>query len=271
MKDSPVKNTSKGLPIDGEALRVLTKKLVEAMNNANVSWKDFAIVYAVIERYICTRRYEKYIKPVLLQQTSREMEDNMLKALHKFEQECSLPSEIEKAEEELTSTLKEKRKREEEEKRRQEEWRRLEKQRTRYEEVIRTLKEEKRRLEEGKRRREEKENWWEYAKSAAKYLTPLLAGAYFFSDEDLKDNVTTLSCSEFNDIGLRGVCWKWNENAQKTFGLIGEDCGVIAQEVKVLYPWAVTERTDGYLRVHYGILHEIINVAHSKRQSSRFF
>ena len=111
----------------------------------------------------------------------------------------------------------------------------MEKQRTRYEEVIRTLKEDKMRLDEGKRRREEEENWWEYAKSAAKYLTPLLAGAYFFSDEDLKDNVTTLSCSEFNDIGLRGVCWKWNENAQKTFGLIGEDCGVIAQEAKVLY------------------------------------
>ena len=116
MKDSPVKNTSRGLPVDGEALRVLTKKLVEAMNSANDSWKDFGNVYAAMERYICTRRYEKYIKRVLLQQTSREMEDNMSKALRKFEQECSLPSEIEKAEEELTSTLKEKRKREEEEK-----------------------------------------------------------------------------------------------------------------------------------------------------------
>ena len=40
----------------------------------------------------------------------------MLKALRKFEQECSLLSEMEKAEEALTSTLKEKRKREEEEK-----------------------------------------------------------------------------------------------------------------------------------------------------------
>ena len=74
------------------------------MNSANVSWKDFGNVYAVIERYICTRRYEKYIKPVLLQQTSREMEDNVFKALHKFEQECSLPIEIAKAEEELMST-----------------------------------------------------------------------------------------------------------------------------------------------------------------------
>ena len=121
MKDSPVKNTSKGLPIDGEALRVLTKKLVEAMNSANVSWKDFGNVYAAMERCICTRRYEKYIKPVLLEQTSKEMEDNMLKALRKFEQECNLPSEILKVKEELMSTLEEKRKREEEEKRRQEE------------------------------------------------------------------------------------------------------------------------------------------------------
>ena len=268
MKDSPVKYSSGGPPIDGKTLRVLTTKLVEAMNSANDSWKDFGDVYAAVETYICTRRYEEYIKPVLLEQTSREMEDNMLKALHKFEQECSLPSEREKVKEELKSTLEEKRKREGEE-RRQEEWRRSEERRLKEERT--RLKEEKRRLEEEKRRREEKGNWWEYAKSAAKYLTPLLAGAYYFSEEDLKDNVTTLSCSEFNDIGLRGVCWKWNENAQKTFGLTGEDCGVIAQEVKVLYPWAVTERTDGYLRVHYGILPEMINVAHSNRQSSRFF
>ena len=270
MKDSPVKYSSGGPPIDGEALRVLTTKLVEAMNSPNDSWKDFGDVYAAMETYICTRRYEEYIKPVLLQQTSREMEDNMSKALHKFEQECSLPSEILKVKEELKSALEEKRKREEEV-RRQEEWRRSEEERTRLNEEKRRLEEEKRRLEEEKRRREEQENWWEYAKSVAKYFAPFLAGALFFSDEDLKDNVTTLSYSDFKDIGLRGVCWKWNENAQKTYGLTGEDCGVIAQEVKVLYPWAVAEGTDGYLRVHYGILHEMINVAHSNRNSSRLF
>ena len=264
MKDSPVKYSSGGPPIDGEALRVLTTKLVEAMNSPNDSWKDFGDVYAAMERYICIRRYEEYIKPVLLEQTSREMEDNMSKALHKFEQECSLPSEILKVKEELKSTLEEKRKREEEE-------RRWEEERTRLKEEKRRLEEEKRRLEEEKRRREEQENWREYAKSVAKYFAPFLAGALFFSDEDLKDNVTTLSYSDFNNIGLRGACWKWNENAQKTYGLTGEDCGVIAQEVKVLYPWAVAEGTDGYLRVHYGILYEMINVAHSNRNSSRLF
>ena len=263
MKDSPVKYSSRGPPIDGKTLRVLTTKLVEAMNNANDSWKDFGDVYAAMERYICIRRYEEYIKPVLLQQTSREMEDNMFKALREFEQECNLQSEITKAEEELMGTLEEKRKREENEKRRQEEEKR------RQEEEKRRQKEENKRREEVKRKQEE-ESWWEYAKSAAKLFAPFLAGAYF-SDEDLKDNVTTLSCSDFNDIGLRGVCWKWNENAQKTYGLTGEDCGVIAQEVKVLYPWAVAEGTDGYLRVHYGILHEMINVAHSNRNSSRLF
>ena len=55
------------------------------------------------------------------------------------------------------------------------------------------------------------------------------------------------------------------KRAGRTFGLTGEDCGVIAQEVKVLYPWAVTAGTDSYLRVHYGILYEMINVAHSNR------
>ena len=263
MKDSPVKYSSRGPPIDGKTLRVLTTKLVEAMNSANDSWKDFGDVYAAMERYICIRRYEEYIKPVLLQQTSREMEDNMFKALREFEQECNLQSEITKAEEELMGTLEEKRKREENEKRRQEEEKR------RQEEEKRRQEEENKRREEVKRKQEE-ESWWEYAKSAAKLFAPFLAGAYF-SDEDLKDNVTTLSCSDFNDIGLRGVCWKWNENAQKTYGLTGEDCGVIAQEVKVLYPWAVAEGTDGYLRVHYGILHEMINVAHSNRNSSRLF
>ena len=270
MKDSPVKYSSRGPPIDGKTLRVLTTKLVEAMNSANDSWKDFGDVYAAMERYICIRRYEEYIKPVLLQQTSREMEDNMFKALREFEQECNLQSEITKAEEELMGTLEEKRKREENEKRRQEEEkRRQEEEKRRQEEEKRRQEEENKRREEVKRKQEE-ESWWEYAKSAAKLFAPFLAGAYF-SDEDLKDNVTTLSCSDFNDIGLRGVCWKWNENAQKTYGLTGEDCGVIAQEVKVLYPWAVAEGTDGYLRVHYGILHEMINVAHSNRNSSRLF
>ena len=166
----------------------------------------------------------------------------MIEALDKFKLVCNLQGEIDHAKEELKRTARDKRKFEEQEKQRKEE----------------------RRIQEEKRKRDE-ESWWEYGKTASSYLGTFIAGAYIFSDKDLKDNLTTLSSSEFNNIGLRGVCWEWNENAQKTFGLTGEDCGVIAQEVNVLYPWAVTAGTDSYLRVHYGILYEMINVAHSNR------
>ena len=89
-------------------------------------------------------------------------------------------------------------------------------------------------------------------------------GRFTFSDEDLKYNITTLPHSEYNHIGLRGVCWKWNEDANKSFGLTGEGCGVIAQEVRMLYPWAVLQEKDGYLRVQYHMLREMIhNGGHS--------
>ena len=185
---------------------------------------------------IFVESYKEHIEPVLKRRTSIEIQDEMIEASDKFKRVCNLKEEIENAKEDLKRAGRNKKKFEEEEKQRKEE----------------------------KRKRDE-ESWLEYGKTAIRYLGTFIAGAYIFSDKDLKDNLTTLSSSEFNDIGLRGVCWKWNENAQKTFGLTGEDCGVIAQEVKVLYPWAVTAGTDGYLRVYYGILYEMINVAHSNR------
>ena len=73
--------------------------------------------------------------------------------------------------------------------------------------------------------------------------------------------------SEYKDIGLRGVCWKWNEDAEKSFGLTGEACGVIAQEVKILYPRAVSQGNDGYLRVQYNMLREMIYDVRNKSLS----
>ena len=244
MKECPVKRTLEGSPVDGEALSTLAEKLVEVMNNN--SWEDFGNVYVTIERDICRRSYEKYIKPVLMKRTSSEIEDKMIEALDEFKKECNLKNEIAEVKEEVKGALKKERKREEEERKRREE--------------------EKRRREEEKRRQDE-ESYWEYIKSAGKYALTLIAGTYL-SDEDLKNNVITLPRSEFNVIGLRGVCWEWNENAEKTFGLTGEGCGVIAQDVKVLYPWAVTQGMDGYLRVHYGMLREMIDVVRSKNSST---
>ena len=89
-----------------------------------------------------------------------------------------------------------------------------------------------------------------------------------FSDQNLKHNVTVLPHSEYNDIGLSGVCWKWNEDAKKSFGLTaGEDCGVIAQEVRMLYPWVVSQGKDGYLRVQCDMLREMIYVVRNKNLS----
>ena len=90
-------------------------------------------------------------------------------------------------------------------------------------------------------------------------------GAGMASDRDLKLNITTLTHSTYNVIGLEGACWEWNEIAKETFGLTGEECGVIAQEVKKLYPCAVTRGKDGYLLVRYDKLHEIINTRHGKK------
>ena len=234
IKESPEKKTFEGSSIDGEALSDLAERLVQIMNNN--SWEYFGNVYETWERDICRKSYKEHIEPVLKRRTSIEIQDEMIEASDKFKRVCNLKEEIENAKEDLKRAGRNKKKFEEEEKQRKEE----------------------------KRKRDE-ESWLEYGKTAIRYLGTFIAGAYIFSDKDLKDNLTTLSSSEFNNIGLRGVCWEWNENAQKTFGLTGEDCGVIAQEVKVLYPWAVTAGTDGYLRVHYGILYEMINVAHSNR------
>ena len=85
--------------------------------------------------------------------------------------------------------------------------------------------------------------------------------------QHLKYNVTTLSHSEYNDIGLRGVCWNWKESAKKSFGLTGSGCGLIAQEVRMLYPWAVLQGKDGYLRVQYDMLREMIYVVRNERLS----
>ena len=245
LQSSQEKRSFEGNLIDGTSFKQLAEEAVKAMNS-DVSWKDFGDVYATLEREICRRSFEKYIKPVL-RRTSTEIGDKMIEALNEFKKECALEDEITNTREELKKAFKKQREREDEDKRRQEE-------------------ENRRREEEKRRRKDEEENKWEpywtYAKSIG-----LIALGFAFSDEDLKYNVTTLPHSEYNDIGLRGVCWKWNEEAKKFFGLAGEGCGVIAQEVRMLYPRAVLQGKDGYLRVQYNMLREMIYVVRNKRLS----
>ena len=257
LQNSPEKRSFEGNLIDGTSFKQLAKDVVEAMNSDD-SWKNFGDVYAILERDICKRTYEKYIRPVVMQ-GSKEMGDKMIEAYGKFREECVLEDEITKIKEELNSAFKEKREREEEDKRREEEDKRREEEDKRREE-----EEGRRREEEKRRRKEEEENKWEPYWTVAKWIGTFAAG-FAFSDEDLKYNITTLSHSEYNDIGLRGVCWNWNESAKKSFGLTGSGCGVIAQEVRMLYPWAVLQGKDGYLRVQYDMLREMIYVVRNER------
>ena len=253
LQNSPKKKSFEGSIVDGVTFTQLADKVVEAMNSDD-SWKDFGDIYATLERDICRRKYEKHITPVL-RLTSKEIADKMIDALDAFEKDCVLEDEIAYAREELKNTLNEKGKSEDEERRRREE------------EERRREREERRREEEENRRRKEENHHWETLKTGAKYLATFLFGGYMFSDQNLKYNVTILPQSEYNDIGLRGVCWKWNEDAKKSFGLTGEGCGVIAQEVRMLYPWAVLQGKDGYLRVQYHILREMIYVVRNKSLS----
>ena len=248
LKNSPEKRSFEGNAIDGMALVQLAEGVVEAMNTDD-SWKDFGDVYATIERDICRRSYEKHIKPVLMR-TSRAIGEKMIETLDEFKEECVLEDEIATAREELKVTLNKKREQEQE----QEQKRKQEENRRRQEE------ERRRNEEEEKKRRQEENSAWETFTSFAKYAV-IAFGGYMISDEDLKTNVTILPHYEYNKIGLRGVCWEWNEDARNSFGLAGEGCGVIAQEVKMLYPWVVVKGKDGYLRVQYDMLHEMIDVA----------
>ena len=71
--------------------------------------------------------------------------------------------------------------------------------------------------------------------------------------------MTVLPLSRYNSIGLSRFSWQWNEIAKEKFGLIGVGQGVIAQDVKKLYPWAAVKGADGFLRVDYASLDAMIN------------
>ena len=239
LRKTPEKKTFDGNLVDGVALEELAEKLVKAMNENE--WKDFGDVYSTIEKDICRRSYKKHVEPVL-KRSSSKIADMMIETMDKFKEDCFLDSERQNAKNELTRALEAAKEHEEREER----------------------KERKKKEEEQRRKQEEQQSWFTY-ENFKTYYAPLLAtnilNYLLFSDEHLKNNVTTLPHSQYSYIGLTGVCWTWNEVAERKFGLTGESCGVIAQEVQTLYSWAVTEGKDGYLRVGYHILHQMINDA----------
>ena len=67
------------------------------------------------------------------------------------------------------------------------------------------------------------------------------------SDERLKDNINPILEPIQKVNQLSGNTFTWNEKSSK----VGEDVGVIAQEVQKLFPSAVREKENGYLKVDY--------------------
>lgn len=285
-KQFPVKKTLGGSYIDGQALVELTVRLIETMNKN--SWPDFGSVYHTIEKNICSRSYIKFVEPLFAELTADTIEAKLEDTLRAFEMECVLENEIAAARSDLQHIVEEKRKVEElerkakeaeserlaAEKRREEQEKKFQHELAIKEDLIAKVKREKEEaqlkeknfkqlheeqlktiamLQEQMRR---KKSGWLGA------IVPVIAGfagAALLSDRDLKRNITTISHSPYSVIKLEGACWEWNEIAEKTFGLTGEECGVIAQEVKKLYSFAVTRGKDGYLMVRYDLLHEIMD------------
>ena len=95
------------------------------------------------------------------------------------------------------------------------------------------------------------------------FLLCLVACAMIYiqiSDETLKTDIETVSHSDYELIGVRGVTWTWNKKAEERFGVFGASSGVIAQEVEQVYPWAVLS-FNGYKRVNYLWLNLLVVVA----------
>jgi hypothetical protein len=81
--------------------------------------------------------------------------------------------------------------------------------------------------------------------------------AYYSSDARLKDNVIKISDRDAKD--LRPVSFKWKKDGS-------EDIGLIAQQVKNVFPEAVVQREDGSLGVQYHKLAIALILSIQKKQ-----
>ena len=77
--------------------------------------------------------------------------------------------------------------------------------------------------------------------------------AFSTSDARLKENPVILKDSLYKLDNINAYTYTWSDLRPESLRhhLSGEDIGLIAQEVKTIIPWAVTERHDGFLGVDY--------------------
>lgn len=287
------KRTINGALMNGEMTKDLARSLVDALNKN--SWALFSDTYTALEKSLCEKGFNCLIRP-LEKSDHHSLITNMDGILKQFATTCVLESEKQIAEnwlkdlinvkvqaEEKERLIEEERKQKEKEKKKQME---IEEQRRQEEEIQKHKMEEEKqrkivaerkqredaeriRQEEEKQRRqqEELEELTREAKEIKRkqnednIIGALALGGgllWFFSDEGLKQNITTLPGSKYELIGLHGVHWFWNKHAEDTLGLNGSSEGVIAQEVEEIYPEAVKVGARGFKCVSYSYLDKIV-------------
>ena len=286
-KRFPCKKTVRGGLMDGKMISDLATSLQEAINRN--SWRGFSNSYIALETHLCDRRFKEIVEP-LLEKDVDEIKLSFDRAMGQYAENCAVTEEIQNTRERVASVIalkdeikqkqerldeeRQRRQIEEENERKREEKRRREiiERENRLEEERRAReKAEKQRiaLEEQVKRAEEQRRAFE-AEAAARrgrerekrdIVRTVLGGAVLFgifSDSRLKENITAVPRSKFEEIGLQGYSWVWSRKATEELGMRGKNSGVIAQEVEKLYPWLVATGDDGYKRVYYEALEELI-------------
>lgn len=286
-KRFPAKKTVGGAYMDGKMIADLARKLQAAINQN--SWSGFSDVYAALETNLCERSFQEIVEP-FLQKDLHEIRSSKNGIMDRFAEKCALEPERTKTGEKISQAItkkeeiiekqrrldeerkrkadEERRERERKEQRRQEarereqrleeerrETKRAEKQRRIEEENVRRAEKERRRLEEQIAAKKSKE------KKKKDIIKTVVGGAVLvglFSDSRLKENITAMPHSDFQEIGLQGYSWVWSKKAVAELGIRGIEHGVIAQDVEKLYPWAVVTGKEGYKKVNYAALKQLV-------------
>ena len=293
-----VKKTINGGIMDGKMVADLARKLQDAINQN--SWKGFADAYLAMEMSLCDRGFREVLEPLL----SKELDDitaSKERKLLEFFDHCALEKERTKAHDKVSEVVRQKAEMKAREQRLEEQRKERERQKGIEEErgkerhrgafkcqqtierekAARKLEEKKKkdvkhRLGKAKEQQRTLERELERQRSRRRQKRDIIGAAIggaglavLISDSRLKESITSLPYSEYETIGLHSFSWMWSKAAEG-LGKIGCDQGLIAQDVEKLYPWAVGSGHDGYKRVNYKALIQMMSFkSGSRRREAR--
>ncbi|XP_068700829.1 uncharacterized protein [Montipora foliosa] len=289
-----VKKTINGGIMDGKMLADLARKLQDAINRN--SWKGFADTYLAMETSLCDRGFREVVEPLLSKGLDYITASKERKLLEFFDR-CALEKERTKALDKVSEVVRQKaemkarEQRLEEQRKERERQERINEERAkkRLREAVerqQAIEREKAAKELAERQNNDEQDRLEKAKEQQRALereqarqrsrrrrerdfigaVAGVAGLAFLSDSRLKENITLLPYSEYETIGLHSFSWVWSKAAEG-LGKSGCDQGLIAQDVEKLYPWAVGTGPDGYKRVNYKALIQMMSLNSGSRRS----